>query len=88
MFTFFREISMSRHARPEQACRQLRNATYVMEKHSAAELRLLGIKPQPVAMIDYVLISQRFQSSTEGGRVRSVPTMLRHGLGKYDHVIN
>jgi hypothetical protein len=36
-------------------------------------------------MIDYVLISQRFRSSAEGGRVRWAPTMLRHGLGKYDH---
>ena len=69
----------------KQACRQLGNATYVMEKRSAAELRRLGIKPQPAAMIDYVLISQRFRSSAEGGRVRWAPTMLRHGLGKYDH---
>ena len=36
-------------------------------------------------MIDYVLISQRFRSSAEGGRVRWAPTMLRHGLGKYGH---
>ena len=52
---------------------------------SAAELRRLGIKPQPAAMIGYVLISQRFRSSAEGGRVRWAPTMLRHRLGKYDH---
>jgi hypothetical protein len=64
---------------------QLGNATYVMEKRSTAELRRLGIKPQPVAMIDYILISQRFRSSAEGDRVCWGPTMLRHGLGKYDH---
>jgi hypothetical protein len=66
----------------KQACRQLGNATYVIEKRSAAELRRLGIKPQPAAMIaqNGLKWAKRAQQRSPTGAPEERLGALRPGL--------
>ena len=62
----------------------LGNATYIVEKSSAQSLKAAGKVAQSPAMLDYVLVSNRWRTSVVSTTVKWGTTTYRHGY-KFDH---